>query len=72
MKLKDLLSLLTDNMIVCVTTRTNVYGVPVEVTLFKYYGRYDKVDSDQSWLTAMEQDIKNIYDMEDTTLYVEI
>lgn len=72
MKLKDLLSLLTDNMIVCVTTYTNVYDVPVEVTLFKYYGRYDKVDSEQSRLTAMEQNIKRIYDMDETTIYVEI
>lgn len=72
MKLKDLLSLLTDNMIVCVTTHTNVYDVPVEVTLFKYYGRYDKVDSEQSRLTAMEQNIKRIYDMDETTIYVEI
>lgn len=72
MKLSDLLQLITENMIVRVTTHATVYGISNEITLFVFYGKYDKVDNDPMRLEAMEQTVKSIYNMDDTEIYVEI
>lgn len=72
MKLSDLLELITENMKVRVTTHVTVYGISNEITLFVFYGKYDKVDNDPMRLEAMEQTVKSIYNMDDTAIYVEI